>query len=73
MCDALITLMKPEIDDRVQEGKQEGIQEGIQKGIQTGVLQTLASLVKDGILSVSDAAHRANLTPAEFLKKTASF
>ena len=68
MCDALMTLMKPEIDDKVQEGKREGKQEGKQEG----VLETLASLVKDGILTLADAARRANLTPAEFQKKTAS-
>ena len=61
MCDALMTLMKPEIDDKVQEGVQEG------------VLQTLASLVKKGLLSLTDAAKEANLTPAEFQKKTASY
>ena len=60
MCDALMTLMKPEIDDKVQEGKQ------------AGTIETLASLVKDGILTLADAASRANLTPAEFQKKTAS-
>ena len=42
------------------------------RGKQEGVLETLASLVKDGILTLADAASRANLTPAEFQKKTAS-
>lgn len=65
MCDALMTLMKSEIDDKVQEGKQEGKQEG--------VLETLASLVKKGLISLADAAQEVNLTPAEFLKKTAAF
>ena len=55
-----------EVLDRVEaKGKREGKQEG--------VLETLASLVKDGILTSADAARRANLTPAEFEKKTASF
>ena len=43
------------------------------RGKQTGALEVLASLVKDGILTLADAAKRANLTPAEFQKKTASF
>lgn len=36
-----------------------------------GFLEALAGLVKDGILSLADAAARANLTPAEFQAKTA--
>ena len=35
-----------------------------------GILSTLLSLVKDGILTVSDAAKRANMTVAEFEEKT---
>ncbi len=55
-----------EVLDRVEaKGKREGKQEG--------VLETLASLVKKGLLSLTDAAKEANLTPAEFQKKTASF
>lgn len=55
-----------EVLDRVEaKGKREGKQEG--------VLETLASLVKKGLLSLTDAAKGANLTPAEFQKKTASF
>ena len=46
---------------------------GEARGIQIGALEVLASLVKDGILAVADAARRANLTPAEFQAKTASY
>ena len=35
-----------------------------------GVLETLASLVKDGILTLADAAKRAGLSPTEFQVKT---
>ena len=35
-----------------------------------GILSTLLSLVKDGILTVADAAKRANMTVAEFEEKT---
>ena len=59
-----------EVLDRVEaKGKREGKREGKQEG----VLETLASLVRDGVLTLSDAARRANLTPAEFQSKTASF
>lgn len=51
------------IDEMIKESKSEGRQEG--------VLNILASLVKDGILTMSEAAKRANLTPTEFQAKTA--
>lgn len=35
-----------------------------------GMLETLSSLVKDGILTIADAAKRANMTVAEFEAKT---
>ena len=35
-----------------------------------GILSTLLSLVNDGILTVADAAKRANMTVAEFEEKT---
>ena len=44
-------------------------EEGLQEGLQRGQIQTLAGLVRDGILTVSDAAQRAGLTEAEFISK----
>ena len=35
-----------------------------------GVLKTLVDLVKDGILTLTDAATRANMTVPEFQEKT---
>ena len=35
-----------------------------------GILSTLAGLVKDGILTLSEAAKRANMTNEEFGKRT---
>ena len=55
-----------------EESKNEGYLEGYQKGYREGVLEVLSGLVKDGLLSVSDAAKEANLAPNEFLKMTAS-
>ena len=40
--------------------------EGRAEGEAKGILKTLVALVKDGILSVVDAAQRANLTVSEF-------
>lgn len=45
-------------------------EEGRMEGRIEGVLNTLVSLVKDGILTLSDAAKRANMTVAEFELKT---
>ena len=65
-------------DLRYAEGKEnvdmcEAI-EGIRNdGIMIGTLRTLISLVKDGILSVSDAAARAHMTAEEFEKKMESY
>ena len=59
-----------------QEGRQEGWQEGRQKGRQEGeadgMLKTLAGLVKEGILTVADAAQRTGLTPSEFQSRSAA-
>ena len=46
---------------------------GEARGKQIGALEILASLVKEGILPLADAARRANLSPAEFQSRTASF
>ncbi|MDE7122076.1 MAG: hypothetical protein K2O42_07960, partial [Oscillospiraceae bacterium] len=45
-------------------------EEGRAEGKAEGVLNTLLELVKDGILTLSDAAKRANMTVAEFEEKT---
>ena len=62
-----------EVLDRVEargiaKGREEGIKEGIKKGIKEGTVNVLISLVKDGILSISDAAKRAGMSDTEFKK-----
>lgn len=44
--------------------------EGITEGVEMGKLNTLADLVRDGILTIADAAKRANMTVADFEAKT---
>ena len=44
--------------------------EGIEKGRAEGILKTLSSLVNDGIITISDAAKRANMPISEFKIKT---
>ena len=46
----------------------QGIQKGIQKGHLQGQIDTLVSLVKDGILTASDAAKRLGISEEEFRK-----
>ena len=49
-----------------EEGRAEGIEIGEKKGIEIGMLKTLIGLVKDGLLSLKDAAIRSNMTETEF-------
>ncbi len=55
MKEAVERVFKKEMDEKREEG----------------FLEALASLVKDGILTLADAAQRAGLSPAEFQSKTA--
>ena len=60
-----------EVLDRVEaRGIEKGREEGIKEGIKEGTINVLISLVKDGILSISDAAKRAGISVAEFKKYT---
>ena len=58
----------------IEKGRAEGIEkgraEGIEKGRAEGILKTLSSLVNDGIITISDAAKRANMPVSEFKIKT---
>ena len=47
-------------------------QEEYEKGEKTGILKTLIGLVKDGILTLTDAAKRANMSVEDFERKAAS-
>ena len=41
---------------------------GKEAGMQAGMIETLASLVRDKLLSITEAAKRANMTQSEFEK-----
>ena len=65
-------VMTKELEEEVQQmcNYSKGVAEkGMQKGIQEGILQTLCSLVKDGLLKSEEAARRMNVTEEFFLKK----
>ena len=51
------------------DGFNQGISQGIDQGIEIGILKTLVGFVKDGIITLADAAKRANMSMEEFEKK----
>ena len=51
------------------EGLKEGRAEGLEEGRSEGVFETLCTLVKDGILTVKDAAERAGISEEDFKEK----
>ena len=53
------------LSDAVEE---RGIEKGIEKGIEQGKLEMLISLVRDHVLSMKDAANRAEISEEEFIK-----
>lgn len=65
----LYDIFKEDIDQEVLEKfKSKWIKEGRKEGRKEGVINTLLILVKDGIISVEDAAKRANLSVSKFQK-----
>ncbi len=52
-----------EVLDRVEA---RGIEKGREEGIKEGTVQVLISLVNDGILSIADAAKRADMSEESF-------
>jgi flagellar biosynthesis/type III secretory pathway protein FliH len=56
-----------------KEGLEEGHKEGLKEGLKRGKLEALFSLVRDGILTLSDAAKRADMTEALFAESMKHF
>ena len=54
----------------IDEMRIEARNDGRNEGRSEGILETLASLVSDGILTLAQAAARAGISPAEFAAKT---
>lgn len=48
------------------EGKAEGLIKGKAEGRTEGILFALTGLVRDGVLSIKEAAFRANMTESAF-------
>ena len=60
---------KKVMENLKKESYEEGRAEGRAEGIEKGKFDMLVSLVKDGLLSLSDAAKRADLSTDDFRVK----
>lgn len=60
--------MKAAMREGMEKGMEEGRARGIEEGRAEGVLSSLVSLVKDGLISVSEAAKRADMSEESFKK-----
>lgn len=56
-------------EEGLAEGIERGRAEGLEEGRSEGVFETLCTLVKDGILTVKDAAERAGISEEDFKEK----
>jgi len=56
--------------EEYEKGVAYGESKGKAQGEELGRLKTLAGLVKDGLLSLAEAAKRAGMTPTDFEIKT---
>lgn len=58
-----------EVLDRVEaRGIKKGIEKGRKEGMKEGAINVLIPLVKDGILSISEAAKRADISVENFIR-----
>ena len=68
MCEVLDRIEAKGIEKGIIKGMEKGIEKGIEKGRKEGAIDILVSLVSDKILSIDEAAARANLSVADFKK-----
>ncbi len=66
VCKAIEDMMADERLAGIAEGRASGIAEGKAFGITEGKVYALAGLVRDGIISLDEAARRADMSPADF-------
>ena len=62
MCETLMEIMKDDIDKKIRQSEKKAEKRGEKRG----ALLTLKELVKDGILSLTEAAKRAGMSVNEF-------
>ena len=56
-------------EEGLEEGIEKGIEKGFEKGFEKGRIKMLAELVKDGIITIVQAANFAKMTEEEFIEK----
>ena len=61
MCDALDEILEYHFKGKLEAGWQQGLEQGKE----TGKINTLLSLVRDGLLSAEEAAKRTDMTVEE--------
>ena len=76
VCDTTVILRELNADEKVKQeayyrekrlyDEASDLGSARREGIEVGTISILSSLVKDGILTSSDAAKRANMTVSEF-------
>ena len=71
MCEIYDKIQADGITKGIKQGIEQGIEQGKKEGEELGMLRTLAGLVKDGLLSLAEAAKRAKMTPTDFEIRTA--
>ena len=53
-----------------RESRTQGIAEGMEKGMEKGMVQTLADLVRKGIITIKQASEQAKMSVEEFSAKS---
>jgi len=64
------SLFRPSLgkEDGFKLGKEDGFKLGKEDGFKLGNVSMLVSLVKDAVISISEAAKRLNISEADFQK-----
>ncbi len=57
------------LEQGLEQGRAQGLEQGITQGVSQGRIMMLVDLVKDGVISLSDAAKKAGMTIADFEEK----
>lgn len=71
--DIMCSIMENLTNEARAEGKAEGKAEGIVQGKAEGIAELLIGMVKDGILTMSEAAKRAGMSEAKFAENMSKF
>ena len=61
-------VMEELLHDRLKERDALNKQEGIKEGIKEGRITAFAEMVREGVISIAEAAKRSGLTEAAFKK-----